>query len=111
MSLYNCVSTVLIISLRYLTDHMEVVSLGTLARLVTTHDVPGTQYSVVGTAICIYYSRFVASLKRLCRYREFQGFALWWYLHFEELIEIDCKKNPRNFFFENPKISLPKTFP
>ena len=26
---------------RYLTDNMEVVSLGALARLVTTHDVPG----------------------------------------------------------------------
>ena len=48
----------------------------------------------------IYNSRFAASLQRLCPYRVFQGFALWWYLHFEESFKIDCKKI-RVIFFEN----------
>ena len=63
------------------------------------------------TTIYVFTSRFAASLQQLCRYWVFQGFALWWYLHFEELFEIDCKKIREIFFFEIPNFFLPKTFP
>ena len=62
----------------------------------------------------IVYAYIYQPLRRqpiaLFRYRVFQGFAIWWYLHFEELFEIDCKKI-RKFSFENSKLFLPETFP
>ena len=45
------------------------------------------------------------------RYRMFQGFALWWYLHFKELFKIDCKKTRKLFFLQKSRFFCLKPSP